>query len=162
MAILQETFPDVALVHVGHDPNETIASTLAELGSKVRQVRLSGIDDIRLTKLYRHAVCLCVPSLYEGFCLPILEAQDRDCPVICSDRSATPEVAGEGAVTFDPRDPQALADALKSLLVDPGLRERLIEAGRTNLGRFSWDKAAREYEAVFRRALSRAKPARSA
>lgn len=154
MAMLHETFPDVALVHVGHDPSETIASTLAEQGSKVRQVRLSGIDDIRLSRLYRNAVCLCVPSLYEGFCLPILEAQDRDCPVICSDRSATPEVAGEGALTFDPRDPQALANALKTLLVDPGLRDRLIGAGRANLGRFSWAKAAREYEAVFRRALA--------
>jgi glycosyltransferase involved in cell wall biosynthesis len=155
MALLHESLPDVALVHVGHDSDETIASTLSRSGSGVRLTRLSGIDDARLSRLYRSAACLCVPSLYEGFCLPILEAQDRDCPVICSDRSATPEIAGEGALTFDPNDPQALAAALRSLFADAGLRDRLICAGRENLARFSWDKAARQYEAVFRRALSR-------
>jgi glycosyltransferase involved in cell wall biosynthesis len=154
MALLHEASPDLALVHVGHDAGESIASVLSRSGSGVRLVRLSGIDDERLARLYRGAACLCVPSLYEGFCLPILEAQDRDCPVVCSDRSATPEIAGEGALTFDPGEPRVLAEMLKTLLADGGLRDWLIRAGRDNLARFSWDKAARQYEAVFRKALS--------
>ena len=83
MAMLHEAFPDVALVHVGSDPSETIATTLATSPatipgaseSKPRLIRLSGIDDERLARLYRSATCLCVPSLYEGFCLPVLEAR---------------------------------------------------------------------------------------
>lgn len=153
MAMLHESFPDVALVHVGSDADETIAGTLAALGSKVRLERLKGLDDATLSRLYRGALCLCVPSLYEGFCLPVLEAQGLHCPVVCSNRSATPEVAGSGALTFDPEDPRALADALRSLISMPGLRERVIEAGLDNLTRFSWDKAARQYEDVFRRAV---------
>lgn len=156
MAMLHKSFPDVALVHVGSDADETIAGTLAALGSKVRLERLKGLDDATLSRLYRGAVCLCVPSLYEGFCLPVLEAQGLHCPVVCSDRSATPEVAGSGALTFDPKDPRALAEALRSLLSTPGLREQLVQAGLDNLARFSWDKAARQYEDVFRRALRRA------
>ncbi|MGY4615508.1 glycosyltransferase involved in cell wall biosynthesis [Bradyrhizobium sp. USDA 4472] len=155
MAMLHEDFPDVALVHVGSDPDETIAGTLAALGSRMRLERLKGIDDAALSRLYREALCLCVPSLYEGFCLPVLEAQGLHCPVICSNRSATPEVAGSGALTFDPDDPLALADSLRSLLSTPGLRDRLVQAGLDNMARFSWDKAARQYEDVFRRALTR-------
>jgi glycosyltransferase involved in cell wall biosynthesis len=159
MAMLHEAFPDVAMVHVGSDPGETIATTLATtLGSsasKPRLIRLSGIDDERLARLYRGATCLCVPSLYEGFCLPVLEAQGLRCPVVCADRSATPEVAGRGALTFDPENPRMLADTLQLLLSKVGLREQLVQSGLENLQRFSWDKAARQYEDVFRQAISR-------
>jgi glycosyltransferase involved in cell wall biosynthesis len=155
MALLHEAFPDIALVHVGSDPTESIASALAASASKLRLVRLMGIDDARLTRLYRGAACLCVPSLYEGFCLPILEAQGQRCPVVCADRSATPEVAGEGALTFDPENPRELAEKLRDLFSKPELREHLVQSGTENLQRFSWDQAARQYEDVFRRALSR-------
>ena len=163
MAMLHEAFPDVALVHVGSDPSETIATTLATSPatipgaseSKPRLIRLSGIDDERLARLYRSATCLCVPSLYEGFCLPVLEAQGLRCPVVCADRSATPEVAGRGALTFDAENPRMLADTLQLLLSRVGLREQLVQNGLENLQRFSWDKAARQYEDVFRQAISR-------
>ncbi|MCK1396149.1 glycosyltransferase family 1 protein [Bradyrhizobium sp. 1] len=155
MAALHETFPDIALVHVGSDPGETIAQTLAAAGSKLRPIRLTGIDDRRLAGLYRGATCLCVPSLYEGFCLPILEAQGEHCPVVCADRSATPEVAGKGALTFNPEDSQMLAEALRTVISQPDMRDRLVRDGIENLKRFSWDNAARQYEDVFRRALSR-------
>ncbi len=153
MAMLHESFPDLALVHVGSDPEETIAGILSSLGSAVRLVRLEGIDDATLASLYRGALCLCVPSLYEGFCLPVLEAQGMGCPVVCSDRSATPEIAGDAALTFDPEDPRMLAGTLGRILSTPGLSEQLVQSGLENLQRFSWDKAARQYEDVFRRAL---------
>jgi glycosyltransferase involved in cell wall biosynthesis len=159
MAMLHETHPDVALVHVGSDPGEilatTLATTLGSSASKPRLIRLAGIDDERLSRLYHGATCLCVPSLYEGFCLPVLEAQGLRCPVVCADRSATPEVAGRGALTFDPENPRMLADTLQMLLSKPELREQLVHSGLENLQRFSWDNAARQYEDVFRQAISK-------
>ena len=155
MALVNRSFPDVALVYVGRDPKDAIGSMLSSLNSKVRFIHLSEIDDDRLSSLYRGAACLCVPSLYEGFCFPILEAQALDCPVICSNCSATPEIAGKGAVMFDPKSPQKLAQALATLLSKPNLRDEVIQKGRENLTRFSWEKAARQYEEVFRSALAK-------
>lgn len=153
MTLVQTAHPDLAIVHVGEDPDETIAATLRRLGVKVRLVRLTGLDDTRLAALYRGAACLCVPSLAEGFCLPILEAQALGCPVICSDRSAMPEIAGDGALLFDPTDAGALASQLKRIVGDHEIRDDLVRRGLANAGLFSWDRAARAYEAVMLGAL---------
>jgi glycosyltransferase involved in cell wall biosynthesis len=155
MASVHSVLPDVKLVHVGDDPGEIIATTLKNLGSSLSVVHLAGIDETRLSRLYRHASCLCAPSLYEGFCLPILEAQVSGCPVVCSDRPALPEVAGEGALLFDPMDPNALVEALKRVLQDETESQSLIRRGYENSSRFSWKIAAREYEEVFRRLLEK-------
>ncbi|WP_375455231.1 glycosyltransferase family 4 protein [uncultured Methylobacterium sp.] len=148
--------PDLAVVHVGEDPGDTIAGTLRRLGSALRPIRLSRIDDARLAALYRGALCLCVPSFAEGFCLPVLEAQALGCPVVCSDRSATPEVAGAGALTFDPSDPAALAACLRRLLDEPGLRADLAARGRRNEAGYTWAATARAYEAVLDAVLAHA------
>ncbi|GJE51718.1 D-inositol-3-phosphate glycosyltransferase [Methylobacterium tardum] len=152
---------DIRIVHVGEDPDETIAAALA--GAPVPLTRLSRIGEGRLAALYRDALCLCVPSFAEGFCLPVLEAQALGCPVICSDRSATPEIAGAGALTFDPADPAALTRCLRRLLDEPGLRDALIARGHDNVRLYSWAETARRYEAVLLDALAeagRATPAR--
>ena len=150
-AALSHTHPDLAIVHVGEDPQETLAAALA--GAPVRLTRLSRIGEDRLASLYRGALCLCVPSFAEGFCLPVLEAQTLGCPVLCSDRSATPEIAGDGALTFDPADPAALAAALRRLLHEPGLRADLIVRGHANARRYDWAETARRYEGVLSEAL---------
>jgi glycosyltransferase involved in cell wall biosynthesis len=138
--------PGLGIVHVGEDPDEAIAAALGD--APVRLTRLSRIGDGRLADLYRAALCLCVPSFAEGFCLPVLEAQALGCPVICSDRSATPEIAGAGALTFDPADPAALAACLRRLLDEPGLRATLIDRGHENARRYAWAETARRYEAL--------------
>lgn len=102
-------------MHVGRDEAEEIAGALADPELKTRLIRLSGIDDRQLAELYRHAACLCVPSTYEGFCLPVLEAQQLGCPVVCSNRSATPEIAGRGALTLIRRTLEALSMRLSGL-----------------------------------------------
>lgn len=145
VASIASAHPDLAIVHVGEDPADAIAGSLRRLGAATRLVRLSRIDDRRLAALYRGALCLCVPSFAEGFCLPVLEAQALGCPVVCSDRSATPEVAGEGALTFDPSDASALATCLRRLLEEPGLREALVARGRRNEARYTWAATARGY-----------------
>ena len=153
-AVLAASRPDLAIVHVGEDPGDTIAATLRRLGANLRLERLTRIDDARLADLYRNALCLCVPSLAEGFCLPVLEAQALGCPVVCSDRSATPEVAGAGALTFDPTDAGALAAGLARLLDEPGLRGEMIARGRSNAARYSWASTAAAYEDEIRLALA--------
>lgn len=143
--------PGIGIVHVGDDPDEAIAAALE--GAPVRLTRLSRISEDRLAALYRDALCLCVPSFAEGFCLPVLEAQTLGCPVICSDRSATPEIAGAGALTFDPADVQALTACLRRLLDEPGLRASLIARGRDNARLYDWAETARRYEALLLEAL---------
>ncbi len=88
------------------------------------------------------------PSLFEGFGLPVLEAQQMGVPVMCGNNSALPEVAGDAALLVDPEDVDALAQAMLRLSQDPALREELIQAGYRNVKRFSWEKAARETLAV--------------
>jgi glycosyltransferase involved in cell wall biosynthesis len=154
MARVNSSAPDVALVHVGDDPNEILAQRLRRMNSPVRLVRFSRIDDVALANLYRHASCLCVPSLYEGFCLPILEAQICGCPVVCSNRSAMPEIAGNGAFLADPTDPISLADSLKSVLENPLKVAALVSLGRENAKQFSWENTAYQYQELFTRMLS--------
>jgi glycosyltransferase involved in cell wall biosynthesis len=154
MARMYSSAPDVALVHVGDDPDEILAQMLRRMNSPVRLVRFSRIDDVALASLYRHASCLCVPSLYEGFCLPILEAQICGCPVVCSNRSAMPEIAGKGAILVDPTDPISLADGLNSVLENPVKVATLASLGRENAKKFSWENTAYQYQELFTRMLS--------
>ncbi len=88
------------------------------------------------------------PSLFEGFGLPVLEAQQMGVPVMCGNNSALPEVAGDAALLVDPEDVDALARAMLRLSQDAALREELIQAGYRNVRRFSWQKAAQETLAV--------------
>ena len=148
-AVIGKVRPDLHVVHVGRDDAEEIGSVLDDPELKARLIRLSGIDDHQLADLYRHAACLCVPSTYEGFCLPVLEAQQLGCPVVCSNRSATPEIAGKGALTFDPADSDSLVAALERLFRAPDLASDLRQAGYENRKLYSWQKAAESYAQIF-------------
>lgn len=112
-------------------------------------------DDV-LRGFYAAATCYVNASHVEGFCLPILEAHAFGVPVICSDLPVLREVAGAGALFIEPKNPETLADALARLFTDADLREAMRCAARTNAQRFSWERAARETEAVFDAALARA------
>lgn len=92
--------------------------------------------------LLREAAVLLFPSLYEGFGLPILEAQMVRTPVITSTTSSLPEIAGEGALLVDPLDPLALAGAMEKLVTDPELRAGIIDKATQNVDRFSWAHCA--------------------
>ena len=117
----------------------------AEVGSLGLQdrVRIVGyIADEDKAALLTGAVAYVFPSLYEGFGFPALEAQACNTPLICSRSSSLPEVAGAGALYFDPVDSDDLAQALIRVLRDENLRTRLIEEGRRNVQRFSWHSCA--------------------
>ncbi|WP_431469984.1 glycosyltransferase family 4 protein [Sphingosinithalassobacter sp. LHW66-3] len=143
--------PWLRLVHVGADPHGIFATRLSEAGLADRLVRRTGISDAELATLYRFALCLCVPSLYEGFGLPLIEAQRLECCTVYSDRSSTGEVGGGGGIAFDPENVTELAGILARLADDPLLRKTLRAAGLRNAERFSWQRAAEQYEAEFER-----------
>jgi glycosyltransferase involved in cell wall biosynthesis len=107
-------------------------------------VRFLGfVEPEELEGLYAAATCFVLPSLNEGFGLPVLEAMGRGVAVACSSASALPEVGGEAAIYFDPRRPEEIATALTSLLADTPLRERLTAAGRRRAHELSWAATAR-------------------
>ena len=101
---------------------------------------------------YSGASMLIYPSAVETFGLPPLEAMACGCPVVASNRTSVPEVVGDAAVVVDPDDVRALAGAIRRVLTDAALRERLRERGFTNLRRFSWERAAEETLQVMREA----------
>lgn len=111
--------------------------------------RLGYVDDETLACLYSGATALIYPSLYEGFGLPILEAMACGCPVICSNKSSMPEVAGAAARLIDPGNPDDLAAAIDEVTGCPEYRQDLIHRGYARAAAFSWTRTAQETQAVF-------------
>jgi glycosyltransferase involved in cell wall biosynthesis len=103
----------------------------------------SGVSDDRIVELYNEAEMVVVPSLYEGFSIPAIEAMACGTPLITTTGGALPEVVGDAALTVPPNDPDALAAAILKALRDPSLRQKLGEAGRARvLNGFTWKIAA--------------------
>jgi glycosyltransferase involved in cell wall biosynthesis len=103
------------------------------------------------TQLVAAAEAMIYPSLYEGFGLPLVEAMACDVPVICSNVSSLPEIAGNAGLFFDPLDIDQLAFHMRSFVVDQKLRNELIRLGQQRKSEFSWDRAAKEvYEILAR------------
>lgn len=132
----------------------------ADLAALVRQLKLESrvrligmVDDARLATLYRHAQCLAMPSLYEGFGLPLLEALAQGTPVLTSNTASMPEVAGDAAVLVDPLSVESIAEGLGRMLGDPELRARLAAEAPRQAARFSWTRAAEETLRVFEEAV---------
>ncbi|MDD5490119.1 MAG: glycosyltransferase family 1 protein, partial [Candidatus Moranbacteria bacterium] len=102
------------------------------------------IADEEKFELMKKAEAFLFPTFYEGFGLPILEAQSVGTPVITSNISSMPEVAGNGAVLVDPEDANAIAEAVHRIISDESYKNDIIEKGLENVKRFSWEKCARE------------------
>ncbi len=111
-------------------------------------------DDDAYT-LYSNALAYCLPSLYEGFGLPILEAMKCGCPVITSDFSSTAEVAGDAGLLVDPLSVEAIAGAMAKIYGDEPFRQELITKGYAREKGFSWAKAAEETLAIYKEILDK-------
>ena len=121
-----------------------------------RVVRTGYVSEGDKVALLSGAGALVYPSLYEGFGLPVLEAMACGTPVVTSDRSSLPEVAGEGALYVDPSDPEVIAAAIEMVLSDSQLRTQLRETGMEQAARFTWEETARRTVEVLREAASEA------
>jgi glycosyltransferase involved in cell wall biosynthesis len=115
---------------------------------------LGFVTATELDGLYALATASVLPSLYEGFGLPVLESLARGVPVACSDIGPLHEVAGDAALRFDPRRVEDIAAAIQRLLDDPPLRQRLAAAGPGRAAAFTWRRAAEATLATYRRALA--------
>ena len=132
----------------------------SRVAQKVEQLELQGqvkftgfIPDKDLPAIYNGADLFCLPSLYEGFGLPVLEAMACGVPVITSNSSSLPEVAGEAAILIDPYNVDEIASAMERILKDPVLAQELRQRGLARAAQFTWEKTARETIAVYEKVL---------
>jgi len=114
--------------------------------------QISGNDNV-LTDLYSQATALVYPSLYEGFGLPILEAMQHGCPVVCSNSSSMPEVGGNAAEYFNPKSEEDLSKAIKKVVFDKDRKAELILNGYKRANLLSWQRCAEETLNVYKEVL---------
>lgn len=147
--------PAPALVVAGREGwlFEQVYERIEKLGLTDRVKRIGGIPGERLVRLYQGARLFALPSLYEGFGLPALEALACGTPVLASSGGSLPEVVGGAGILLDPVDAQAWAAAMERVLADNEEEKRLRAAGPEQAARFSWHRAALETWALYKRVL---------
>ncbi|HJX69701.1 MAG TPA: glycosyltransferase family 1 protein [Dehalococcoidia bacterium] len=154
----ERQFKDLKLVKVGKAGGaeakfrKPIQRVINELNIQRDVVFTGYVADDDLPGYYSGAECFVLPSLYEGFGFPPLEAMACGCPVIVSNVASLPEVAGEAAIKVNPHDTDAIASALHEVLTNKDLKRELVSKGLERASQFSWEKTAREtlnaYESV--------------
>ena len=131
-----------------------IFETVQRLGLEPHVTFTGYVADEHLPALYAGADLFAFPSLYEGFGLPVLEAMACGTPVVTSNSSSLPEVAGDAAILVDPYSVQEIAQAMRRILADPELAQDLRERGLARAAQFSWERTARETIAVYEKVLA--------
>ncbi len=142
--------PELAVLQGGSEIHETIQS----LGLQDIVVLTGHVSDERLPGLYAQAKMLAMPSLYEGFGLPVVESMAAGAPVVASNTSSFPEVAGDAALLVPPTDEHAFAQAMDDILSNASMAEELRRKGLAQSSRFSWRRSAIETINVYRRVVS--------
>lgn len=145
-ARLEPASHDLQLVLAGKKGwlTDDLFTRLKSLGMERRVVFTGYVTDEDKAALLSGALALVYPSLYEGFGLPVLEAMACGTPVLTSNVSSLPEVAGDAALLVDPLDTDAISAGMSRLTTDADLRDTLVEKGHAQVARFSWADAARE------------------
>ena len=123
---------------------EEILGAPKKFGIEDKVKFLDFVTDEELQALYKNALCFILPSLYEGFGLPVLEAMQNGCPVITSNISSLPEAGGDAALYVDPQDVNDIADKIQKVISNQKLRDDMMEKGYKQVKKFSWEKTARE------------------
>ena len=155
MALLRREFPVRLAIAGGRGwLSDEVFGTVRNLALADGVVFLGEVSPSHLRPLYCAAEALALPSLYEGFGLPPLEAMACGTPVVVSDAGAVPEVVGDAAVLVSPQDPNDIAEGLGWVLGNHSYREALIQRGFARAATYSWDRAARETLAIYQRVLS--------
>jgi glycosyltransferase involved in cell wall biosynthesis len=147
-AFARAQLPDHELVIVGK--RGWLYEPIVAQAQATKNVRLLGFaDDADLPTLYSLASAYGLPSHYEGFGIPCIEAMACGTPVICSNRPCLPEIVGEAALMVAPADVDALADALQKVVNDAMLRQTLVQRGFVRAKEFPWSRGARDLWRVY-------------
>lgn len=150
-ALLAEPRPTLAIIGQRDFHSEPIFQLARTLGLQGQVHFLQKVPDADLPALIRHAAVFVYPSHAEGFGMPVAEAMASGVPVVSSNTTSLPEVAGDAALTADPQEPAQIASAIAWLLADPALRAAAIERGLQQAARFSWRASAEVLVAAYRR-----------
>jgi glycosyltransferase involved in cell wall biosynthesis len=145
--------PMPALVVIGQKGwlSDQVYTRMEELGLQEQVYFLHGVDDQNLPLFYAGARLFALPSIYEGFGIPALEALASGTPVVSSNGGSLPEVVGDAGLLLDPRNTDSWADAIEHVLLDPELESRLRAQGPQQASRFSWERAAQETIRLYRK-----------
>jgi len=153
--LIKDKYPDLKLLLAGKRGwlYSQIFQKIVNNDLVKKVIHLDYVSDSELVGLYKHAKMLVLPSLYEGFGIPVLGAMSYGCPVAASYSSSLPEIGGDAALYFDPEKPSEIADKIEILLNDKKVRQDLIDKGLNRVKLFSWDKCANETLAVIKSAI---------
>lgn len=151
-AQLSTVMPDLQLVCTGkafsNDEKRKIANLHIE-----KKVLLYSASEYQLSCLYRYAECFVFPSISEGFGMPLLEAMVNGCPVVCSNTSCFPEIAGNAASYFIPTDIESMVSSIKEVISTPSIRSQLVKVGYEHLNLYSWEKTSYAHYNLYKQLL---------
>ena len=159
--VRENGFPNLKLVLVGKASNKITLDDSGSIKDAIMQQQLNNeviltdyLFDAEVQQLYQKAKLYVFPSINEGFGIPVLEAFKYQVPVVIANNTCLPEVAGQGAKSFNPFSVQDMANAIGSVLKDEPLRQTYIEKGNAQLQNFSWDKTAGALMQLFKKAVA--------
>jgi len=155
--MIANKFPKLKLVMTGilHDERHETIARICRSKYRERIIVTGIVSDAEKRTLMSGALATLYPSLCEGFGLPIIEAQACSSPVITSNTTSMPEVAGNAALLIDPNNVDSLANAMERIVLSKELREDLAKKGYENIKRYTWDLAAEKMEDIFMRVASK-------
>ena len=159
--VIDNGFPNLKLVLVGKASNKITLDDSSAIKEEILQQQLTNdviltdyLCDAEVQQLYQKAKLYVFPSINEGFGIPVLEAFKYQVPVVIANNTCLPEVAGQGAKSFNPFSVKEMANAMSTLLKDEALRQSYIEKGNAQLQNFSWDKTAGALMQLFKKAVA--------
>lgn len=137
------------------DDAEAVAAAIDNASLQSRVVITGYLSDANLRLLHQNAALFVMPSLSEGFGIPVVDSMQMGVPVAVSDAGSLAEIVGQAGLLFDPRSPDSIAQAMTRGLTDAKLRERLVARGLEAAAKFSWENTAQETLAVYEEAAAR-------
>ena len=149
-SVIRKSFPEIKLVCTGRPFKKHELEMFAKLGIEKDVCRFF-VNDRQLRYLYSHAICFVFPSLFEGFGFPVLEAYAAGCPIVLSNTSSLPEIAGEGGMYFDPTDIEDISSKIIKVIEDPQLRDDMTKRGREIAKNFTWQRTAAQTAEIYRK-----------
>lgn len=146
-ALVHKKFPKLKLVITGENPRfkKELSKLVKDLDITDSVIFTGYVSENEMAGLIKNAKCLCYPSIIEGFGFPVLEAFSLGTPVIASNTSSIPEIAGDAAILVDPKITSQISEAVIKILSNKNLSVSLIKSGKERVKMFSWEKSAEEY-----------------